>query len=72
MRPAALVIGMAASPTDDGQMPTTASTLLISISFFTASTAASGLVWSSSAYSCICLPAAPPAALTSAMAILIA
>ncbi len=44
MSPAALVIGMAASPTEEGQIPTTASTLLISISFLTASTAASGLV----------------------------
>ena len=46
---AALVIGCTASDTEEDQVPSTASILFTSISLRTASTAASGGVWVSSA-----------------------
>jgi hypothetical protein len=72
MTPAASVSGITASVTPDDHVPRIACTLFTSISFFAASTAASGLVWPSSKKSSILLPPAPPAALTSAAPISIA
>jgi hypothetical protein len=69
---AASVSGMTASDTPEAQVPRIACTLLTSISFLAASTAASGLVWSSSVNSSSLTPPAPPAALTSSTASLIA
>ena len=66
---AASVRGITARVTPEDQVPRIACTLLTSISFFAASTAASGLVWPSSLNSSSFVPPAPPAALTSATAI---
>ncbi len=65
---AALVIGSTASDTPEAQVPRMACTRWTSSSFLAASTAALGLVWSSSENTSSLRPAAPPAAFTSSAA----
>jgi hypothetical protein len=63
-RSASLASGNVAKDSPDDQMPRSAWTLLTSISFFTARTAACGCVCVSSVETSNLRPAAPPAALT--------
>jgi len=69
--PASLVSGMTASDTPEDQVPRMACTLLTSMSFLAASTAACGFVCVSSATISILRPAAPPAAFTASAAAMI-